>query len=119
VDKTVEQAGPGYDAAPRIISKPRIRTVHVPKTHRAGKDAEAAQLQDLFKDPTVVFVYEETKPNNTWVDAFKNMDHGYWVFQVMRHSEHEVAGREMWVRKKDDTRVTIDDFRNERAGTAP
>lgn len=86
-----------------------------PAAHRAGKDAEAAQLQSLFNDPSIAFNYEESKPNNTWVNAFKSADHGYRVFQVVRHSDREIAGGEMWVQKKDGTRVSMDDFRKERA----
>ncbi len=90
-----------------------------PAAHRAGKEAEAGLLRDIFKDPSIVFVYEETKPNGTWVNAFKSKDHGYWVFQVVRRLEKAVAGGEMWVRKKDGTKVSMDDFRKERAAAAP
>ena len=90
-----------------------------PKAHQAGKDAEAAQLQDLFNDPSIVFVYEELKPNNTWVNAFKSKVHGYWVFQIVSQSNREVVGGKMWVQKKDGTRVTMDDFKKEPAVAAP
>jgi Domain of unknown function (DUF4157) len=90
-----------------------------PKAHQAGKDAEAEQLRALFKDPSIVFVYEETKPDNTWVNAFKSKTNGYWVFQVVKRSDKAVAGGEMWVKKKDGTRVSMDDFRKERAAAAP
>ena len=86
-----------------------------PKAHSAGKAAEAAQLQSLFNDPSVAFHYEERKPNNTWVNAFKSKAHGYLVFQVVHHVEREVAGGEMWVQKKDGKRVSMEDFRKERA----
>jgi hypothetical protein len=88
------------------------------KGHRAGKDAEAAQLQALFNDPSIVFVYEERRANNTWVNAFKSKANGYWVFQTVKNANLEVAGGEMWVLRKDRKRVSIDDFRKER-GTAP
>jgi hypothetical protein len=90
-----------------------------PKAHKAGKDAEAALLQDIFKDPSIHFLYEETKANGTWVNAFKSKDHGYRVFQVVKHSEKSIAGGEMWVQKKDGTRVSMDDFRKERAAATP
>jgi len=86
-----------------------------PAAHRAGKNAEAAQLQALFDDPSIVFVYEEVRPNDTWVNAFKSKSDGYWVFQVVRRFRREVAGGEMWVQKKDGTRVSMDDFRQQRA----
>lgn len=89
------------------------------KAHRAGKDAEAAQLQSLFRDPSIVFLYEETKPNQTWVNAFESKTNGFRVFQVARQTGREIAGGEMWVQKKDGTRMTMDDFRKERAAAAP
>jgi hypothetical protein len=90
-----------------------------PKAHRAGKVAEAAQLRALFADPSIVFSYEEEKPNHTWVNAFKSKTHDYLVFQVVRKSEREVAGGVMWVQKKDKTTVSIDDFRKERGTAGP
>jgi hypothetical protein len=89
------------------------------KGHRAGKDAEAAQLQALFNDPSIVFVYEETRANNTWVNAFKSKTDGYWIFQTVKNSNLEVAGGEMWVLRKNGKRVSIDDFRKERGTAAP
>lgn len=86
-----------------------------PKAHRAGKDAEAEQLRALFKDPSIVFAYEETRPNDTWVNAFKSKKHGYFVFQVVKRSDKAIAGGEMWVRRKDGSRASMDDFRKERA----
>lgn len=83
--------------------------------HQAGKDAETAQLQALFNDPSIVFNYVQEEPNKPWLNAFKSKDHGYRVFQVVSHSEREVAGGKMWVQKKDGTRMSIDDFRKERA----
>ena len=93
-------------------------TAKFDKAHKAGKDAEAEQLQFLFNDPSVVFVYEDKNAKGTWVNAFKSKDHGYWVFQVVKKSEREVAGGEMWVKKKDGSRVSMDDFRKERAAAA-
>lgn len=84
------------------------------KAHQAGKEAEAANLRDLFNDPSIVFNYEQYD-REPWVNAFKSMDHGYRVFQVVHHREREVAGGKMWVQKKDGTRVSMEDFRKERA----
>ena len=89
------------------------------KSHRAGKDAEAAQLQYLFNDPTIIFVYEDEKPNKTWINAFKSKSLGYWIFQVVAHSNQEIAGGKMWVQRKNGTRATIDEFRKERAPAGP
>ncbi len=84
------------------------------KAHQAGKEAEAANLRALFNDPSIVFNYEQSD-REPWVNAFKSMDHGYRVFQVVHHREREVAGGKMWVQKKDGTRVSMEDFRKERA----
>jgi len=89
------------------------------KAHKAGKDAEAEQLRSLFNDPSIYFLYEEIKANKTWVNAFKSKDHGYRVFQVVKNSEAAVAGGVMWVQRKDGSRVSMDDFRKERAAAAP
>jgi Domain of unknown function (DUF4157) len=81
-----------------------------PRAHRAGKDAEALQLQMLLNDPSIAFLYEELKPDNTWVNAFRSKALGYRVFQVVRKSAQETAGGEMWVQKKDGTRTSMNDF---------
>ena len=87
--------------------------------HRAGKDAEAAQLRALFKDPSIAYVYEETKADQTWVNAFRSKAHGYWVFQVVKHSDQAIAGGQMWVQRQNGTRATIDEFRKERGALGP
>jgi len=87
--------------------------------HQAGKSAEAGMLQSLLNDPSIVFVYEESKPNGTWVNAFKSKANGFWVFQVVQRSQREVAGGKMWVKKKDGATASMDDFRKERAAAGP
>jgi hypothetical protein len=89
-----------------------------PRAHRAGKDAEAAFLQDLLNDATIRFNYEETRPNGNWVNAFKSNE-GYRVFQVVRAPGREIAGGEMFVHTRNGRRLTIDEFRAERAAAAP
>jgi len=90
-----------------------------PKAHAAGKEAEAAQLRAIFRDPSIVFVGEEDRPNGTWVNMFKSKKLGFWVFQVVKRSDRPVAGGEMWVQRKDGTRASMEDFRKERAAAAP
>ena len=87
-----------------------------PKAHRAGKEAEAENLRALFNDPSIVFLYENVNPNGTWVNAFKSKDNGYRIFQVVRKPGREIAGGVMWVRKKDGSKVSMDEFKKERAG---
>jgi hypothetical protein len=89
------------------------------RAHLRGKDAEAALLQELFNDPSIQFNYEEPLPNRTWLNNFTSHDHGYQVFQVVRGTNREIAGGEMFVKTKDGRRVTMDDFRAERAASAP
>jgi hypothetical protein len=87
--------------------------------HRMGKDAEAALLQEFFNDPSIQFNYEETLPNRSWLNNFRSRNHGYQVFQVVRRSDREIAGGEMFVRTRDGRRVTMNDFRAELAAAAP
>jgi len=84
-----------------------------------GKDAEAALLQEFFNDPSIQFNYEETLPNRSWLNNFRSRNHGYQVFQVVRRSDREIAGGEMFVRTRDGRRVTMNDFRAELAAAAP
>jgi hypothetical protein len=86
--------------------------------HQMGKDAEAALLQEFFNDPSIQFNYEETLPNGSWLNNFTSREHGYQVFQVVRRTNREIAGGEMFVRTRDGRRVTMDDFRAERAAAA-
>ena len=89
------------------------------KAHAAGKQAEAALLQDLLGDASIVFVYEETKANGKFVNFFKSVDEGYSVYQVTPpYEQREIVGGTMWVRKKDGTRLLLTDFLKERAAAA-
>lgn len=87
------------------------------KAHAKGKNAEAAQLQAVFRDPSIIFLYEDN--GEPWVNAFKSKDLGYRVFQVVHHREREVAGGKMWVQKTDGTRISMEDFQKERAAPKP
>jgi hypothetical protein len=89
--------------------------------HRLGKEAEAAVLQDFFHDPSIRFNYDETRPNNTWLNNFVSHDHHYQVFQVVAHTDRDIAGGEMFVRTADGRRVSMEDFKTQRdaAGGAP
>jgi Domain of unknown function (DUF4157) len=82
--------------------------------HRLGKEAEAAVLRDVFHDPSIQFNYDETRPNNTWLNNFVSHDHHYQVFQVVAHTDRDIAGGEMFVRLPDGTRVTMEDFKTQR-----
>jgi hypothetical protein len=54
------------------------------RAHRAGRAAETTLLQDLLRDPSIEFNYEETKPNGTFVMAWRSRDHKYHVFDILR-----------------------------------
>jgi hypothetical protein len=96
-----------------------ITAAEFARGHQLGKNAEAALLQEFFNDPSIQFNYEETLANGSWLNNFTSRDHGYQVFQVVRGTSREVAGGEMFVRTRDGRRVTMDDFRAERAAAAP
>jgi len=85
-----------------------------PSAHRKGKEAEAKQLQYLFNDPSVKFIYEESKASGAWVNAFKSTKEKYWVFQVIKNTNKAVAGGKMYVKTKDKKKMTIDEFRRVR-----
>jgi hypothetical protein len=97
----------------------RISQAEFNRGHRMGKDAEAALLQEFFADPSIQFNYEESLPSGSWLNNFASREHGYQVFQVVRGTNREIAGGEMFVRTRDGRRVTMDDFRAERAAAAP
>ena len=86
--------------------------------HRAAKDAEARVYQDWFRDPTIRWIYEDTRPNGTWVSMFRSNE-GYRVFQVARNSERLTVGGTTYVQTADGRRVTVDAFRAERARIPP
>jgi hypothetical protein len=87
-----------------------------PKAHRAGKQAEAEQLQALLNDRSIKFVYEETRDNGTWVNAFKSVDNGFWVFQIVKDMTAEsIVGGVMKVKTKDGTWMLLADFIKKRA----
>lgn len=89
-----------------------------PRAHRAGLDAEAEHLRSVLGDPTIRFLYEETRPNGTSV--FRS-DEGYRVFHVFhgRQETRATRGGEVFVRTRDGRRLTIEEFRAERAAAVP
>jgi hypothetical protein len=96
-----------------------ITAAEFSRGHQMGKNAEAALLQEFFNDPSIQFNYEEALANGSWLNNFTSRDHGYQVFQVVRGTNREIAGGEMFVRTRDGRRVTMEDFRAERAAAAP
>jgi hypothetical protein len=87
--------------------------------HQMGKEAEAALLQEMFNDASIQFNYAELLSTGTWLNNFTSRNHGYQVFQVVRGTNREIAGGQMFVRTRDGRRVAMEDFRAERAAAAP
>lgn len=87
--------------------------------HRRGLDAEAEYLRNLVGDPTIRFVYEETRPNGTSVFGFQSGE-GYRIFHVFRglQQRRAVRGGELFVQMRDGRRLTIDQLIAERAAAA-
>ena len=90
------------------------------RAHAAGRDAEAALLQDVIGDPSIRFVYDEMKPGgNTFVRGFRSHDEGYYVFRVIHNVRAELAPAVMWVQTVDRRHLSIEDFIAERAAAGP
>lgn len=88
------------------------------RAHPIGLEAEAEHLRSLIGDPTIRFVYEETRPNGTDVFAYRSAE-GYWVFHVFRRGGRRVRGGLVFVQTRDGRRLTIDQLRAERAAAVP
>lgn len=88
------------------------------RAHRAGLDAEAELLRDVFNDPTIRFVYEETRPNGTDVFGFRSRE-GYSVFHVFRRAGRARRGGEVFVQTNDGRRLSVEEFLAERAAAVP
>ncbi|MCS6825256.1 MAG: DUF4157 domain-containing protein [Caldilinea sp.] len=84
------------------------------RAHRAGLDAEAEMLRNVFNDPTIRFVYEETRPNGTDVFGFRSAE-GYSIFHVFRRAGRARRGGEVFVQTRDGRRLSVQDFLAERA----
>jgi Domain of unknown function (DUF4157) len=83
------------------------------RAHQAGIEAETELLRDVLGDPTIRFIYEETRPNGTNVFGFQSQE-GYWVFHVFRRAGQGVRGGNVFVQTQDRRRLTIEEFRAER-----
>ena len=86
------------------------------RVHRAGNKAEAEHLRHVIGDPTIKFVYEETRPNGTNVFGFKSAE-GYRIFHVFRRSSKKKRSGKLFVITKKKKRLTVDQFIAERAAS--
>jgi hypothetical protein len=88
-----------------------------PAAHRAGLDAEAQHLQTVVGDPTIRFLYEETRPNGTVVFGFRSSE-GYRIFHVFRGARRQIRGGFLFAQSRDGRRLSIDELRAERQAAA-
>jgi len=84
------------------------------RAHSAGLQAETQYLRDTIGDPTIRFVFEETKPDGTLVFGYVS-DEGYHIFHVFPKTGQAVSGGHVWVETRDKRRISIDDLIAERA----
>jgi hypothetical protein len=85
------------------------------RAHAAGLQAETQYLRDTIGDPTIRFVFEETKPGgNTLVFGYRSAE-GYSIFHVFLRSQQAVSGGQVWVQTRDNRHISINDLIAERA----
>ena len=67
------------------------------RAHGTAHDEEARTFQGMvLGDPTIRFFYEEMRPNQTFVVAFRSNE-GYRIFKVFRGTQRAVSGGEVFV----------------------
>jgi hypothetical protein len=90
------------------------------RAHAAGIAAEAVLLRGLLGDPSIRFVFEETKPGGaTAVRGFRSRDEGYRVFLIIRGLTRPVTTSVIQVLTADGRRITFEAFLAERAAAVP
>lgn len=87
------------------------------RAHRLGNEAEADHLKAVVGDPTIRFIYEETRSNGTTVFGFRS-DEGYRIFHIFRGANSATRGGILLVRTADGRRITLEAFLAERAAAA-
>ena len=87
------------------------------RAHAIGLQTEAQCLRDTVGDPTIRFVFEETRPDGTLVFGFRSNE-GYSIFHVFRRTQQAVSGGHVFVQTRDNRRVTVDALIAERAAAA-
>lgn len=85
-----------------------------PRAHQAGIDAETEHLRSVIGDPTIRFNHER-EDNGRTVFVFRSQE-GYQVVHVFGRDRAGVRGGQVFVRTRDNRRLTIDQLRAERAG---
>lgn len=88
------------------------------RAHAAGLQAEAQYLRDTIGDPTIRFVFEETKPDgNALVFGYRSSE-GYSIFHVFLRAQQTVSGGHVFVQTRDNRRISVNDLIAERAAAA-
>jgi hypothetical protein len=89
------------------------------RAHRAGINAEAEHLRSVIGDPTLRFTHEHpvTRVGDRPFFVFRSQE-GYRIIHVFAGDGRSVQGGEVFVRTRDNRRLTIDQLRNERAAAA-
>lgn len=87
------------------------------RAHRAGIEAEAEYLRGVTGDPTLRFVYEETRPNGTNVFGYRSRE-GYSIFHVIRNAGRAVRGGNVFAQTADGRQISIEELVQERAAAA-
>ncbi len=86
------------------------------RAHAVGRDAERDLLRGLLDDASVVFSYEELRPNGTtFVRGFRSRTEGYRVFLIVRNIDKQLSPLVLQVLTTDGRRITLDAFMTERA----
>jgi hypothetical protein len=85
------------------------------RAHAVGLQAETQYLRDTIGDPTIRFVFEETKPDGiTLVFGYRSAE-GYSIFHVFRRTQQAVSGGHVFVQTRDNRHISVDDLVRERA----
>jgi Domain of unknown function (DUF4157) len=87
-----------------------------PRAHQAGIDAETEHLRSVIGDPTIRFNHEREENGRT-IFVYRSRE-GYQIVHVFGRNRGGVQGGQVFVRSRDNRRLTIEQLRAERAGTA-
>lgn len=87
------------------------------RAHAAGLQAETQYLRDTVGDPTIRFIFEESRADGTVEFGFRSNE-GYRIFHVFLRSTRAVSGGRVFVLTRDNRRLSIDELIAERAAAA-
>ena len=77
------------------------------RAHAVGLKSETQYLRDTIGDPTIRFVFEETKPNGiTLVFGYRSTE-GYSIFHVFRRTQQAVSAGHVFVQTRDNRHISV------------